>query len=350
MGLNMNLGVFSNKNTHIFEKVLLNSLKVNKIQPREVLVIGDIGQKSDASPIISFEYYRAAKNLGLKTNMHIQNHKFNADYIDEVLARKLKALPRESIIIINISNKLGKFDFNNSSFRNFCKKYDHRYLSSSGLKNIKPGQLKYFIQTLDVDFKEQHKFGQKLQNELDNAREVNIQTKAGTDLTLNFEGRKSINNSGIYDDLGKGGNMPAGEIYIPPLENLAYGTLVIDGSVRTWNKTMIPTEPLKIEIENGAITKIHSSQSANLFRDTFRTAARKVKYKERVKMVAELGIGTNKSAKLIGTTIIDEKVFGTAHIAFGSNGWMGGKIKTKSHFDQVFKDPIMRIDGRLFRL
>jgi leucyl aminopeptidase (aminopeptidase T) len=265
-----------------------------------------------------------------------------------VLSKKLRNLSRNSLIIVNVSDKLGKFDYKNLSFRKFCKKYDHRYLSSSGLKNIKNGQYKYLLNSLNVDFEKQHKFGEKLKKALDNAREINIQTKLGTNLTLNLENRKAINNSGLYRQTGKGGNMPAGEVYVPPIEDHAHGTLVIDGSIRTWKKTILPTEPVKLEIEKGKITKIHKSQAANLLKDTFRNAARKVKYKERIKMVAELGIGTNKSAKVVGTTIIDEKSYGTAHIAFGSNAWMGGKIKTKSHFDQVFKDPIIRIDGRLF--
>jgi len=214
--------------------------------------------------------------------------------------------------------------------------------------NVKERHLKYFIDSLNVDFKTQHKFGEKIKKALDNASEINIQTKAGTDLTLNLKGRTSINNSGIYNMLGKGGNMPAGEVYIPPIEDTAEGKLVLDGSIRTWKKTILPTEPIVVEIEKGQVKMIRKSAMSNLLKDTFAWAARRSKFPERTKKVCELGIGTNKSAKIIGTTIVDEKKYGTAHIAFGSNSWMGGAIKAKTHFDQVFKNPIFRIDGKLF--
>ncbi len=350
MVLDLRLSVFSRINTKVFENVLKNSLKIDSMHPEKVLVIGDVGQGSDSSPILSSAYYKAAKNLGLKTELHIQNHKFTSDYIDAVLARKLKALPRKSLIILNVSNKIGKFDYQNLSFRKFCQKNEHKYISSSGLKNLKSQNLKHFIEALDVDMKEQQRFGQRLANALSNASEVHIQTKAGTDLYLYISGRKAINNSGVYETWGKGGNMPAGEVYIPPLEGLAHGRVVIDGSIRTWNKTIIPTQPVVLDIEKGVLKKIHKSPMSKLLKDTFAWGARRAKlYPENVRKVAELGIGINKSAKIIGTTIVDEKKYGTAHIAFGSNGWMGGKNKAVTHFDQVFKNPIIRIDGRLFR-
>jgi aminopeptidase len=185
---------------------------------------------------------------------------------------------------------------------------------------------------------------------LNNAREVQVTTNSGTDLLFNVEGRIAINNSGIYPEWGKGGNIPAGEVYIPPLENLTQGRLVIDGSIRTWKKTILPREPVIVDIEKGLIKKIHKSAMSNLLKDSFAWATRRATiHHEYVKKVAELGIGTNKSAKVIGTTIVDEKTFGTGHVAFGSNFWMGGKTKTICHFDQVFRSPIIRIDGKLFR-
>jgi leucyl aminopeptidase (aminopeptidase T) len=349
MALDLRLPMFNNMNVQVFENVIKNSLQLNKVPISKVLVIGDRGQGSLTSPLISSAYFKASKNLGLNTDIHIQNHKFVNDQIDVVLARKLKQLPEHSVVIINVSNKMGKFDFKSRSFRNYAKKHNHRYLSSSGLMNIDNRHIHYFVKSLDVDFKKQHKFGERLAKALDKGSQVNIQTKKGTDLTLNIKNRKSINNSGMYDRIGYGGNMPAGEVYIPPIEGTATGKLVLDGSIRTWKKTILPTEPITLEIDKGRIKRIKKSAMSQLLKDTFAWGERRSKFPERVKQVCELGIGTNKNAKLIGTTIVDEKKFGTAHIAFGSNSWMGGTIKAKTHFDQVFKDPIIRIDGRLFR-
>jgi len=74
------------------------------------------------------------------------------------------------------------------------------------------------------------------------------------------------------------------------------------------------------------------------------------KYAERVRKVAELGIGLNPKAKIIGATIIDEKVLGTAHVGIGSNYWFGGPIRTIIHLDQVFKNPLLKLDGESFEV
>jgi leucyl aminopeptidase (aminopeptidase T) len=61
--------------------------------------------------------------------------------------------------------------------------------------------------------------------------------------------------------------------------------------------------------------------------------------------IAEFGIGTNKKARLTGNVLEDEKVFGTVHIAFGSNKSFGGVTEAGVHIDCVIKDPVVFIDG-----
>ena len=86
-------------------------------------------------------------------------------------------------------------------------------------------------------------------------------------------------------------------------------------------------------------------EHAPLLEKTFQAFEDRAKYPERVRFVSELGVGINPAAVLIGSMIMDEKVLGTAHIAFGSNSWFGGDIKTIFHGDQVFKNPIFYVDG-----
>jgi leucyl aminopeptidase (aminopeptidase T) len=66
-------------------------------------------------------------------------------------------------------------------------------------------------------------------------------------------------------------------------------------------------------------------------------------------IIAEFGIGTNKKARLTGNVLEDEKVFGTVHIAFGSNKSFGGTNEAGVHIDCVIKDPIVTIDDILVR-
>lgn len=60
--------------------------------------------------------------------------------------------------------------------------------------------------------------------------------------------------------------------------------------------------------------------------------------------VAELGIGTNGKAILTGNILEDEKIIGTAHVAFGASAAIGGNIQVPVHLDVVSLRPEVTID------
>ncbi len=61
--------------------------------------------------------------------------------------------------------------------------------------------------------------------------------------------------------------------------------------------------------------------------------------------VAELGIGTNERAKLTGNVLEDEKILGTAHVAFGASAAIGGTVQVPVHLDCVVMRPDVSVDG-----
>lgn len=61
--------------------------------------------------------------------------------------------------------------------------------------------------------------------------------------------------------------------------------------------------------------------------------------------VAELGIGTNEAALLTGNILEDEKILGTAHVAFGASAAIGGTVQVPVHIDCVLRRPTVEIDG-----
>lgn len=68
-------------------------------------------------------------------------------------------------------------------------------------------------------------------------------------------------------------------------------------------------------------------------------------------LVAELGIGLTPEAELVRDPLIDEGVYGTAHIALGLNYTYGGVIKeAKTHIDCVFREPIISLDGEALNI
>ena len=64
-------------------------------------------------------------------------------------------------------------------------------------------------------------------------------------------------------------------------------------------------------------------------------------------MVAELGIGTNDEAILSGVILEDEKLYGTVHVAFGTNTSFGGTNKADCHYDGIILKPTLYLDDEL---
>ncbi|WP_025715918.1 AroM family protein [Paenibacillus sp. 1-18] len=65
------------------------------------------------------------------------------------------------------------------------------------------------------------------------------------------------------------------------------------------------------------------------------------------RMLAEFGIGTNDKARITGVVLEDEKVYGTIHVAFGSNNTFGGTVAAGVHIDGVVQKTDVYLDDRL---
>lgn len=189
--------------------------------------------------------------------------------------------------------------------------------------------------TLDVNYREMSEITCKLAKLLTSAKDVNITSEIGTDLTLSIESRNGHPDTGICHNPGDFTNLPAGEAYIAPVEGSSSGKLVIDGSLAGYG---LIKEPLIIEIKDGYADKL-SGDGSEFLLEIFN------KYGEKARNVAELGIGTNPEAIIGGNVLEDEKVLKTVHIAFGDNSTFGGNVSVDSHLDCVFKNPNLTIDN-----
>ncbi|MFH1589731.1 MAG: aminopeptidase [archaeon] len=332
----------------VFKNIFTNSLAVGD---EKVMIVGDYGyQNRVLSPILTNAYALAARELGLNYSVLLQNAKARGEFADEVMIMSLKRLSPRSVIVMNVSNRIGKLSSLGKSFRRFCNDKKHKFITSSSLGSLSNDSLKTVLKTLDVDYKLMQTRGERIKKALDSAREVNIKTKIGTDITMNISGVKSIANDGNYSATGAGGNMPAGEVYLHPVGNKVEGTFYIDGSMRLKDKTLLVRNPVRVDVEKGAITNISSHYEGKLLKETLEWAHRRAKNPESIRRIAELGIGINPGAKIIGATIIDEKTIGTVHIANGSNAWFGGELRSIIHLDHVLRNAIVKVDGRLLRI
>ncbi|MBI4152962.1 aminopeptidase [Candidatus Woesearchaeota archaeon] len=308
-----------------------------------VVLISDTGEHS--SRLADF-YAQSVKLLKAPLQQVIQESQKEWSTINKELVKILNQLPEKNIVILVVSNKLGMLGRLGKSFRRFCQQRKHRFISTTGLASLSAKTFSAMITAMDIDYMKMHMHGLWLKKQLDNASSIRMITDAGTDVTADIFGMQAISNTGNFHMYGTGGNIPAGEVYIAPrgVTNVN-GTVVIDGSMRTDKSGKLLRDTITMTIKKGRVIDLEGNDG-NLLEESMRRAEQHAKHPERVRIIGEIGIGINPKAQLIGTTIVDEKVMDTAHIAIGSNYWFGGANNTIFHADQVFKNPTIFIDGK----
>ncbi|MDX6538517.1 MAG: hypothetical protein QOI71_127 [Gaiellales bacterium] len=175
---------------------------------------------------------------------------------------------------------------------------------------------------------------------LEGASRIRVTTPGGTDCTFDVTGREWKLDDGVLDEPGAFGNLPAGEVFVAPLATGADGVCVIDCSIALAGEGLVG-EPIRIVFERGRIVAVEGGRAAEATRRAIAEAG------AGADVVAELGIGTNERARLTGSVITDEKVLGTAHVAFGDNASpsYGGDNRAAIHVDGVMADATIAADG-----
>ena len=172
------------------------------------------------------------------------------------------------------------------------------------------------------------------------SRTVRVTTPGGTDCAFDVTGREWKLDDGVLDAPGAFGNLPAGEAFVAPLATGADGVCVIDGSIALGGEGLVD-EPIRLTFERGRIVAIDGGRSAETARTAIADAG------AGADVVAELGIGTNELARITGSVITDEKVLGSAHVAFGDNASpsYGGDNHATIHVDGTMADATIEADG-----
>jgi aminopeptidase len=154
---------------------------------------------------------------------------------------------------------------------------------------------------------------------LGQAREIRIEAD-GTDLRLRVDGRTWINSNGRR-------NMPSGEVFTGPLEDSANGTIrfTIPSSPRG-----VAVEGVELTFENGKVVRATADRGQDYLDASLATDAG-------ARFLGELGIGTNTGIdRPTGSTLLDEKMAGTVHLALGrSYPETGGTNVSALHWDLI---------------
>ena len=168
---------------------------------------------------------------------------------------------------------------------------------------------------------------------LTDADEAHFTCPNGSDMRLDLFARRGIADDGDLSRPGAFGNLPCGEGFIAPVGG--------DGVVHATSLAgvgMVAERAARLTVENGELTDVEGPEGEELLRRLRAAGPHGVN-------LAELGIGTNERAGLIGNVLEDEKILGTLHVAFGASAGFGGTVSVPIHLDCVVLSPTLDVGG-----
>ena len=164
---------------------------------------------------------------------------------------------------------------------------------------------------------------------LTGAGDAHLTCDRGTDMRFDLRGRDAIADDGDLTARGAFGNLPCGEGFASP----AGGEGTIAAS--SLHQRLVDL-PVLLTVRDGRLDSATGESGAAFLAhlDAHGPLGRNL---------AELGVGTNDRATLTGNTLEDEKILGTAHIAFGASAGIGGTVTVPVHEDVVVLEPSLWI-------
>ncbi len=186
---------------------------------------------------------------------------------------------------------------------------------------------------LATDWSEVHDSLRRTARRLRGAREVRLTSASGTDLTFSVAARDwNTEDTGLCARKGAFTTLPAGELFIAPVEDSAEGRLVAD---LYFGEPLL--EPATAALAHGHATRIVGAAKAvhemNLGGRDGRTLGR-------------FGFGLNRRARVTGPHLEVEKALGCANLGFGDNLVIGGKIHCGVRVDVTISEAGVEVDGK----
>ncbi|MGC2423653.1 MAG: aminopeptidase [Nitrospirota bacterium] len=186
--------------------------------------------------------------------------------------------------------------------------------------------------SMEADWGEVAERSRRIAIAIDGADTVRITTPDGTDITFGIKGRVPMVDTGILSEPGAFSNLPAGEVYLAPVEGTGEGVLML-----LWAPDRKLSNPVTVKVRGGRAAEVDGDEP---FVEEFRASLDNAPGNRNL---AELGIGTNDRATKPDNVLESEKIFGTIHLAFGDNSSFGGTVSTPFHQDFVFFKPTLYV-------
>jgi len=214
----------------------------------------------------------------------------------------------------------------------------------------------YDNQPMAVDHLKMRDFGEKIIEEIENARNketskpitVKIQDHKNNELIFQILGpdRSITRDFGLFFEKGSFGNLPAGEVFTSIVEGTANGKIFIP---KDWTKhSTEDSEGVELEFSEGLLCAIKGSKNDLLETMGFLGVINELPMdliKTR-RNAAEFGIGLNSNATQRDSVLEMEKILGTIHIALGTSDTFGGKVHSDIHIDFILPGASVYVNGK----
>ena len=208
---------------------------------------------------------------------------------------------------------------------------------ASGTRSISMPGISYevIMRTLGIDYSDIAARSNQVAAILSAGHEAILTSPLGTEVIFGISGRTAVADTGFFTQAGDGGNLPAGEAFLAPVEGTTNGIIVFDGSFAD----IVIDEPITLVVKQGHAIDIRGGEGARLL-NTRLARVGKDGYN-----IAELGVGTNDAARINSILLEVEKVFETVHVALGNSKHIGGEVDIPFHSDGVILSPTLAVDG-----
>ncbi|MCL6451272.1 MAG: aminopeptidase [Acetobacteraceae bacterium] len=192
-----------------------------------------------------------------------------------------------------------------------------------------------FWRAVLVDYEGLKAHGERLAPLLRGGDRVEVVTGPGYRLELRLEAAGAHVDDGVVtpQDVARGfcgANLPCGEVFAPVRVDSARGRVRLD--LAQSRGRLI--RGITLTFSGGRLVEASAEEGEDLLRERIDALGRGGR------CLSELGVGINPNVREpLGYMILDEKLYGSAHLALGDNQALGGTHAAPSHWDMLALRP-----------
>ncbi len=219
-----------------------------------------------------------------------------------------------------------------------------------------------FTRLVDVDYEKLSELGKRIIETLDK-KKITVKTALGTDVSFKLnhkyvaywdEKTGASVDDGNVKEVGKIGNIPAGEAFWEPVDYKTFnGTIVVDGAFGKLETGPLKL-PVKYEVKKGivdldSITAINPKTKKEMgLKGPAKWLREFVSAHEDARVMYEFGVGTNPNAEAKkGTNLLElEKRIGSVHFATGAENHNDGLV----YNPRIYANGELVLEGKVGRM